>query len=112
PGHDVAGVREDHGVVGGAVRLDGDGFADETERLPRGAVDLCRTTHRVRVLHLPTVLVGLVDAAAAHQRLDVRGRRPLTGEGTRIVDAGLEGVDRPEQGVDRHRGRNVRGEGQ
>ena len=68
-----------------------------------------RAAHRIGVLHLAAVVVRLVDAAAAHQRRDVGGRRPLSGERPGVVDARLERMDRSEQRVDRQRGGDVGG---
>ena len=67
-------VGEDHRVVGRAVGFDRDRLARRTQRFARRAVDLGRAAQRVGVLHLAAEFVRLVDAAAAHQRLDVGGR--------------------------------------
>ena len=106
---DVAGLGEHHRVVGGAVGLDRRCLADEAQRVARRALHLRSAAQRVGVLHLAAELVRLVDAAAAQQPLDVRGRRLLAGEGARVVDARLERMDRAAQRVDRQRRRDVGG---
>jgi hypothetical protein len=105
--HHITGVGEHHRVVGRAVGFDGHRIAHELEGLSCSAVHLGGAAHRIGVLHLAAVLVRLVDAAAGHQRLDIGRRRPLSGEWAGIVDARFEGMDRPEQRVDRERGGDV-----
>ena len=105
--HDIAGFRENHRVVGGAVSLDGDGFSDEPERFAGRAVHLRRAPHRVGVLDLAAELVRLVDAAAVHQALDVGRRDLLSAEGAGRVDAAFERVNGAAQGVNRKSRRDV-----
>jgi hypothetical protein len=45
----------------------------------------------------------IVDAAIAHQRLDVRRRLPLAGEWSGFMDARVERMNRTAQRIDRHR---------
>jgi hypothetical protein len=54
---DVAGVGEDHRVVGRAVGFDRHRVADEAQRVAHGAVHLGGAAHRVRILHLAAVLM-------------------------------------------------------
>jgi hypothetical protein len=49
----------------------------------------------------------MVDAAVAHQRLDVGGGAPLPGKRPGIVNPRLERMDRTAQRVDRHGGGDV-----
>ena len=74
-GHDVAGVGEDHRVVGGAVGLDVDRLAHEAaaRRAPRRAPGP-RTAASRRPAPCPQCSCECVDPAAAHQRRDVGGR--------------------------------------
>ena len=73
---DVAGVGEHHRVVGRGVGLDRRPSRARSASASRAAPCTCaRAAQRVGVLHLAAVLVRLVDAAAAQQRLDVGRRR-------------------------------------
>ena len=108
----VAGVGEDHGVVGGRVHLDGDHVPTQASA-SRAAPCTCGA-HRigVGVLHATAIGVRRVDRAAVEQPPQIVGRAACPGNGRARVDARIERAARPHQRVDRQRGGDVGGAGE
>jgi hypothetical protein len=107
--HDVP-VVEDERVVRHAVQIHLDDLRRVLDRVAAGAVHLGHAAEAVRVLHLAAVLVALHHGVfAVEEAADVCRDRLLSRLRAHVMDARVEGPERPANRVERKPRRDIGG---
>ena len=112
-GDDLAGIGEDDRVVRDRADLDRQDLRGVRQRVAEGSVYLRGAPERVGILdQVPTFAMRGHDLAICQQPPEIRRRCRLPGMGTETLEALVEGAIGAKDGLDGHRGSDIRRLGQ